>query len=196
MKKINKGGKFFLTMAVAFMLSLSVVGVTRALLTDKEESYQNTIKAATINLQVGDSDPSVMALDFSEVVPDQIYKSTTNVISNGGLAGNFWMALNITNSQEAENPEGETNTTGKGELEDCAELRIVFDEGTPEELILLEHTIASMAIMDLDPGSGSTLDQRLQAGTEMTVQLRTNFCGNEAMGDSFDLNFDFHLDQV
>ena len=119
----------------------------------------------------------------------------TAISSVGGVGGNFWLEVDVSNSLEMDNPEGETDIIGEGELDDCAEVQIVFDDDMGNEELGLAWTPVS-AIGPIDTTPSSITDGFVSAGGRMNLQLRTDNCGNEAMGDAFDLDLIFHLDQV
>jgi hypothetical protein len=181
---------------LALALSLGVITVARAILKDTEYSTGNTVKGATLNLQVGDTDPSTLSFSFDEMVPGIQQQIFTDIISDGGYDGNFWLEVSTSNSQEMENPESETDVTGDGELEECASLKIVFDVGSTDPITLLDYTTVSEVPAELDRLKGTVLDERIAAGSEMNLMMITNACGSEAQGDAFDLDLTFHLDQI
>lgn len=190
MKKIIVAG------LVAGILSIGFTGLVRALLRDVESSHGNLVSGATINLQVGDSDPSLFTFGFENMVPGEMKEVATNIASVGGLAGNFSMQLGVSNSSEGDNPEPETDITGDGELEECAEVSLVFGDGL-ENRVLLDFTPMALATTVLDAAADTQIDQWVADGTaKMRLLMRTDACGPEAMGDQFEMDLMFFLDQV
>lgn len=191
---MNKLKKLFFALLLAATLGLTTVTATKALLQDTETSLGNTVTGATINLRVGDDDPSTFSFNFNNVVPGEIHQLWVDVAKDGGIGGNFWMEVASSNSLELENPEGETDILGEGELDDCAEVQLVFDDNMGTEILALPFTTLS-EIGEIDSGLTS-IDGLVDGGARMNLQLRTDACGPEAMGDAFDLDLTFHLDQV
>lgn len=191
MKKIILG--FLLT----GLLSMSLVHLARAFLKDTETSYGNPVTGATLNLRVGETDPSIFQFGFENVKPGEIHQFWVAVVSDGGVAGNFWMQVEAINSHEGVNPESETDTVGKGELDECAEVAIAFEQdGMPEPVTLLNWT-PIMNVGTLDAGANTPVDQIVNSQEgKMHFMLRTDICGAEAMGDGFDVNLAFYLEQV
>ena len=187
--------KLFFATLIAIALGMSTTTITKALLQDTETSSGNTVRGATINLRVGDQDPSIFSFAFNNVVPGEIHQLWVEVANTGGIGGNFWMEANSSNSLELDNPEGETDILGEGELDDCAEVQIVFDDDAGTEVLAMPFSPIS-ALGSIDSNIGSQIDALVDAGARMNLQLRTDACGNEAMGDAFDLDLVFHLDQV
>ena len=119
--------KLFGAILIAGLLVISMVTITRALLQDVEYVTGNKVIGATVNLQVGDNDPSTVSFIFNKVKPGEEREFSVPIASVGGYIGNFWYELNTSNSIEGENPESETETTGEGELDDCAEVFVNFE---------------------------------------------------------------------
>lgn len=187
--------KVFFSLLLAVIFGLSTVSITRALLKDTEISSGNTVKGASINLQVGDQDPSILSFDFNNVIPGEIHQLWTEVKNIGGIGGNFWLEVTTGNSLELNNPEGETDILDEGDLVNCAELQLSFDNDFHDEEIVLPFTPVKN-ITAVDIVSNTMVDTIVDEGAVMNLQLRTDNCGNEAMGDAFDLDLVFHLDQV
>jgi len=187
--------KIIFAFLLALIFGTGAAKVTRALLQDTEESLGNTITGATINLQVGDNDPSNFSFSFNNVVPREIHQLWTEISSIGGIGGNFWLELQTSNSLELNNPEGETDIIGEGELDDCAEVQLVFDDNMGHEVLALPFTKLG-EVGPVDSAMSTQVDGFVQSGARMNLQLRTDACGNESMGDAFDLDLIFHLDQV
>jgi hypothetical protein len=192
---MNNIKKTFFILLLAIFLGLSSVTATKALLQDTETSFGNTVKGATINLRVGDTDPSTFAFNFNNVTPGEIHQFWVEVAKDGGIGGNFWMEVDSSNSLELENPEGETEITGEGELDDCAEVQIIFDDDMGTEVLALPFTPVKDIVNPIDQNL-SSIDSLVDGGARMNLQLRTDLCGSEAMGDAFDLDLSFYLEQV
>lgn len=191
---MNNIKKVFLALLLALFLGLSSVGATKALLQDTETSFGNTVKGASINLRVGDDDPSTFSFNFNNVTPGEIHQFWVEIAKDGGIGGNFWMEVASSNSLEMDNPEGETDILGEGDLDDCAEVQIIFDDDMGTEVLAIPFTPVN-AIAPIDTNL-STIDSLVDGGARMNLQLRTDACGSESMGDAFDLDLTFHFDQV
>jgi hypothetical protein len=114
------------------------------------------------------------------------------------MTGNFWMEVQAVNSTEGENPESETDTTGEGELDDCAEVWLGFTNIENPALTAqsLDWTVIN-TISPVETFWGNSVDAWINARiAQFTLKLRNDNCGPEAMGDGFDLDLIFHLDQV
>lgn len=192
---MNKIKRIFFALLLATALGLTSVKVTKALLQDTETSFGNTVKGASINLRVGDTDPSTLAFSFNNVTPGEIHQLWVEVAKDSsGIGGNFWLEVATSNSLELDNPEGETDILGEGELDDCAEVQLIFDDNLGTEVLALPFTSVAQ-IGQVDYGLTS-IDTLVDGGARMNLQLRTDNCGSEAMGDAFDLDLTFHLEQI
>ena len=190
--------KFVKILILTTILSLGVYGIAQAFFTDTEESYANPVQASTINLQVGDSDPSVYSFSFPNVFPGQTFETETNIANTSNLPGNFWIEIGGSNSQEGENPEGETDTEGEGELIDCADVRLSFVDDVGQEVVVFDSMPLTSYLRTYDYAEvNSAVDEMVNMSTaKMKVQMRIDNCGKESMADSFDIDMVFHLDQV
>lgn len=179
-------------------VAISTFKLTKAFFSDTEESIGNLFSNPYVNLQVGDSDPSVYQFGYSDFKRNEIYENEVAVVRAGGTGGNFSMEFSHDSSTEGINPEAETDTEGEGELDDCIEFRVVFDNGASEEvwfdwsnLTDIEGFIHNEGFMD-----GET-DYWVNCGiANMKLQARTHNCGNEAMGDQFLMNIKFYFDET
>lgn len=188
--------KIIISLLVAGVLSFGLTSAARALLQDTEYSTGNLVKGATINLRVGDNDPSTFSFIFNNVSPGEIRELQVPVANMGGVTGNFWMEVTTDNSQEGDNPESETEITGEGELDDCAEIWVGFDNSDLLTAQSVDWTAAN-AVGSLETFWGNNVDAWVGVKTaRLNLKLRTDNCGTDAMGDQFDLNLIFHLDQV
>lgn len=180
------------------MVVTGIVSLSKAYFSDTELSLGNKISMGTVNLQVGDHDPSTFSFEFSNIAPGEMWQTYAAVKTIGSLSGNFWFDVATSNSQEGDNPEAETDTEGEGDLENCTELRIVFyNDSTGEEFELFDFTPIGDLVGGHEEHSGSDVDALVESNLAiMNLQARMDNCGNEAMGDSFDLDLAFHLQQV
>ena len=193
--------KLLIAIILAGLLSFSLATVNRALLQDIEQTTVK-VRGATLNLKVGENDPSTVSYVFNNLVAGEIREFWLPIASVGGLDGNFWMELVTKNSAEGDNPESETDVAGEGELDKCAEVWIGFDNSAdPENQTILEaQTIdwtSINTVSSLETFWGNQVDAWVGVGSaKMHLMMRTDNCGSEAMGDVFDLDVIFHLDQV
>lgn len=189
--------KIFLAILIALGLSLGVITVAKALLTDTETSMGNTVRGASLNLKVGDNDPTTYSFSFDNIAPGEVWQSWSSIESTGSISGNFWLDLAVSNSGEGDNPEAETDILGDGELESCAEIKMGFFDPQGAETLLFDFTPVAAAVGSHDQLVGSVIDALIEAGaTNFNIEMRTDACGNEAMGDQFDVDLIFYLDQV
>lgn len=188
--------KLLITIVLAGLLSLLMTNVARALLQDTEYIMDNQVRGATINLQVGDNDPSTVNFVFNNVQPGEIREFSVPIANVGGIGGNFWMEVQTDDSQEGDNPEAETDTLGEGELDDCAEIWIGFENDNDLSAQTLDWTPVN-TVGNLEEFWGNNVDSWVNVGiARFQLKLRADNCGVESMGDMFDLNLIFHLDQI
>ncbi|MFH2118523.1 MAG: hypothetical protein ABII10_02210 [Candidatus Paceibacterota bacterium] len=193
--------KLLIAIILAGLLSFSLVTAAKALLQDTEQ-VGGRVRGATINLLVGDNDPSTASFIFNNLATNEEHELVLPIASIGGLAGNFWMEVLTSNSQEGDNPESETDTTGEGELDKCAEVWIGFDNSEdPEFQTLLEAQALDWTpvneVGEVEKFWGNSIDAWVGIeAAKMHLKMRADNCGPESMGDMFDMNLIFHLDQV
>jgi len=189
--------KLLIAVVIAGLLVASMTAAARALLQDTEYVTGNKVIGATLNLQVGENDPSTVSFIFNNVKPGEEREFSVPIANTGKVTGNFWLEVAASNSTEGDNPEPETDTTGEGELDDCAEIWINFtnNENTQEAQVIDWTTINT--VDTLETFWGNSVDAWVGVGTAIfNLKLRTDNCGPEAMGDGFDLDLMFHLDEV
>jgi len=188
--------KLALSLLFITAIAVSALGATWALFSDIEESRDNPVSLATLDLQVGDNNPSTLSFNFNNLSPANSPEwVTANIRSIGDIAGDFWMEIITKDSSEGKNPEPETNIdpADGGELEECAEARVTFNN-TP----LFDFTPVASLATEWDKGWGSDIDAWVESvsGANFKLEVRTTNCTAEAMGDSFNLDLVFHLDQT
>jgi hypothetical protein len=189
--------KLLIAIVLAGVLSLSLVTAVRALLQDTEKA-NGKLWGATLNLQVGDNDPSTVNFIFNNMQPGEERELTVPIASVGGLSGNFWLEMLIENSSEGDNPESETDITGEGELDDCVEVKVYFENTDNPDLtaVSLDWTPVN-DVGEVEKFWGNNVDAWIGVGiAKFYLLARADNCGSESMGDSFDLDLIFHLDQV
>ncbi|MBD3250221.1 MAG: hypothetical protein GF381_01445 [Candidatus Pacebacteria bacterium] len=191
----NKIKQITLSLIIIFVTVAGAVSASRALFTDTELSAK-TISMGTLNLQIGSEDPFVIPLDFTGMVSGDSRTYEAEIKNTGTIVGNFWFEPEISNSQEGENPESETDIEGEGEMDDCVRMTAsIFDQNQEQVLIDDVALVDLQAEYDLEPHS--LIDQLVNGRMAyLRLYVHTNQCGNEAIGDLVDMNLMFHLDQV
>lgn len=189
--------KLFGAILIAGLLVISMVTITRALLQDVEYVTGNKVIGATVNLQVGDNDPSTVSFIFNKVKPGEEREFSVPIASVGGYIGNFWYELNTSNSIEGENPESETETTGEGELDDCAEVFVNFENTDNGQVASSLDWTTVNQVGNQEQFWGNSPDAWVGTGVaQFNLKLRTDACESDSMGDGFDLDLVFHLEEV
>lgn len=182
----------------AVLLVILVVTFARysQALFDDAEVTTHQISMGTLNLQVGESDPAAVNLDFTNLKSGETRVYEIDITNTGELAGNFWFETEIVNSLEGENPEPENNKLEPGDLGDCLRLRTTFDDDTHEPINLIDYSLFKLLAERYETEAGTVIDEMVNQGTKLKIDVNADNCANFAMGDSLDLNLIFHLDQV
>lgn len=192
----HKFKQITLSLLIIFLTVIAAIQASQALFTDTELS-QNTISLGTLNLQVGQDDPSVLALDFSGMMAHETRTYEAQIQNTGEINGNFWFEPEVTNSLEGANPESETNTTDDGEMDDCVRLRVSFSDPTNDPISVIDYALLKILDTSYETDPNTLVDNMINGGeATMTIMVNTDNCDNQAMGDTVDLNLLFHLDQV
>ncbi len=194
------------TLIAIAALSVLVGSAFTAAFSDQESSQQNELKAGILNLQLGNSDTYILKFNNEDpLAPGSEGAIKTSIGNDGDVEGNFYVSVSLTNDIEGENPPPEkgTNTdpADGGELDNCVDVRATVSNATETASAVLFDWIRADQLhgegqtWDEDPGTA--VDDLINDGDAvLTVQWEVNQeCGNEMMGDIFDLNFEFHLDQ-
>lgn len=185
-----------LSLLIIFATVAAAVKASYALFDDVEQT-NSTISMGHLNLQVGDSDPSLVELDLAGMVSDEVRIFDVLVKNTGEIEGNFWIQPIVENSLEGDNYEAETDTTGDGELDDCVRLKLRFNQDGTDEQILVNHFLLKNLPATIDQDQATVIDQMVNAGdTQMSIEIDTANCHNSSMGDTIDFGLRFHLDQV
>jgi predicted ribosomally synthesized peptide with SipW-like signal peptide len=125
--------KILLSLSVIAAVAAIAIGGTVAYFSDTETSTGNTFSAGTLNLQVGDSDPTSVKITLSGMKPGDTGNAATWLVKNtGSIAGKLTIAVGaITNNEnnciEPEQDAGDTScgtSTDQGEL--GANLKVAF----------------------------------------------------------------------
>lgn len=199
MLKQLKFSKLFLSLLFLAGVAISTFSFTKAYFADTEVSTGNLFSVETINLQVGDTDPSTYNFIFDDLRPGKVKERTVAVHNIGGFGANFSMEFSHDTSLEGATAESETDKDGEGDLDDCVELRVVFDNSSVNEQVMfdwsylpdIENKIHNEAWQD------GQIDYWVNTRVaNMTIQARADSCGNEVFGDTFLMNLTFHLDQL
>jgi predicted ribosomally synthesized peptide with SipW-like signal peptide len=120
--------KILLSLSVIAAVAAIAIGGTVAYLTDTETSQGNTFIAGTLNLKVGDDDPTSVKIELPNMKPGETGNAANWLVKNtGSIAGKLTIAVGaITNNEnECKEPEGDnTCDTTEGEL--GANLKVAF----------------------------------------------------------------------
>jgi hypothetical protein len=196
MKKRLRKKVLFVSLGVICLMLLAGT-VIKALLTDTETSANNLVSGTSIDLQVGDQNPSIFGFDFTNMTPNEERVVNSSIQNTGALPGNFWFEVNAHDSDEGENFPAEVDTTGEGELDDCTELKVVFYDDLGNAMTQFEYTPITTLESVQNANANTSIDNLINArATDFDVFVKTGACENDAMGDSFMLDFVFHLDQI
>ncbi|NLG06410.1 MAG: hypothetical protein GX559_01785 [Candidatus Pacebacteria bacterium] len=196
MSKNKKIKKLSLGLVLTIVLLFGALRLSKALFSDVETLQDNTAGAASVNLQLGGKDPTVVKFSFPNLIPGVPVSSTVGVTDIGTGADfdeNLYIGLVVTDSDEGTNTEAETDITGEGELDDCLMMRVSYKDLGGNMVEIQPYTLFSeLENIFIDEENFSALDDLLQITTvNITFDVSADACGNEAMGDTvtFDLNF-------
>lgn len=182
-------------MLAIILIGAAVVGMSKGLFQD-EEVAGSSISLGTLNLQIGDNDPSTIALDFTNMEPGEERIYSLNLKNTGQVLGNFWFEGEVVSSLEGVNSEAETDTQEPGDLDTCAKMNIEVDDLHGNTLQLATDTYLIDMANSFETESGTYVDEGVNHGPiEMRVKVDTYDCGPEAMGDIVDMNLNFYLEQ-
>ena len=124
--------KILVSLMLIGLISL-VIGSTYSFFSDIETSEDNSFIAGTLNLQVGDEDPSTVKFTIQDLKPGDSGRIVWNVKNTGSLSGNFSVTVSAITSYENERIEPEEDagdtTTGtiQGELRYYLKVSIWLD---------------------------------------------------------------------
>lgn len=184
-----------LSLLAIILIGAAVVGMSKGLFQD-EEVAGSSISLGTLNLKIGEDDPSSIALDFTGMEPGEERVYSFNLRNTGQVQGNFWFEGEVLASLEGINSESEADIEEPGDLAACAKMNIEVDDlhgNTPQ---LVTDTYLSDMENSFETESGTYVDEGVNHGPiEMRVKVDTYDCGPEAMGDIVDMNLNFYLEQ-
>ncbi len=199
MQRHFKFPKLLLSLLFLTGIVITTFSFTKAYYSDIKVSQGNLFSAATINLKVGEIDSVAYDFGFQDLEPGKIFEKTVAIHNSGAIEGNFSMEFEHYASSEGENSESETDTEGEGDLDDCIELRVVFDNNSGESQVLFDWS----RLVDIEGKfhSGASQDGAINSWinnkvANMTIQARIDNCGNEVYGDTFLMNLGFYLYQI
>ncbi len=187
--------RIILSFLAIILVGAAVVGISKGLFQDEEVAESN-ISLGTLNLKIGDDDPSTIALDFTGMEPGEERVYSFNLRNTGQVKGNFWFEGEVLASLEGVNSEAETDTEEPGDLDNCAKMNIEVDDlhGNTPQLVTDTYLVDMGSSFETD--SGTFVDEGVNHGPiEMRVKVDTYDCGPEAMGDIVDMNLNFYLEQ-
>jgi len=190
------------TLIAIAALSVLVGSAFTAAFSDQESSKQNELTAGVLDLQLGNSDTYILRFNNEEPLAPGSDGAVETAIGNAGdVDGNFYVTVTLANDSEGDNPPPETDIEGDGELDNCVDVRATLSNATETATAVLFDWIRADQLHEpgetWDEDSGTAVDDLINAGDAfLTIEWRVDReCGNEMMGDVFDLNFSFHLDQ-
>ena len=191
------------TLIAIAALSVLVGSAFTAAFSDQESSQQNELKAGILNLQLGEK--HVLRFNDGEEVlaPGSKGAVSTSIRNDGNIEGNFYVKVTLSNDSEGDDPqpEPETDKEGDGELDACVDIRATLTNTAETATAVLFDWIRADQLHNpgriWDEDSHTAVDDLINAGDAiLTIEWRVDReCGNEMMGDIFDLNFTFRLDQ-
>ena len=102
-------------------------------------------------------------------------------------------------SSEGENVEGETDTEGEGELDECVTIAFSYiSPATGDRLaVYAPVTLNSLTGFSFDQLASSSLDGFLVDNTiDLDIDFNADACGPEAMGDYFTMEMNMYYEQT
>ncbi len=199
--------KMFKSLITIAAVAAIAVGATGAYFSDSESVTGNTFSAGTLDLQVGESNPTTWSFGADNIAPGANINADTTIANIGTIDGNASISFAVNNSSEGVNPPPETNIVPDGDLEEQMRIMVYMREDGSGGFVNIG--IAGFA----DVLDGQTLDIPdaqdawiNDSSTNTEIRIRAWFVqdthmfstgdNNDTMGDSFDLDLVFHLDQI
>ena len=196
MKKI-----FPLVVSIAIIMlagTFASVGIL-AQFSDTEQIGVHDIQAGTLNLQVGDNDPSTVHITIQDIQPGFYVKKHYRIYNTGTLDGKLSVVFSsITNDDngltEPEQTDGDsTGGAGEGELGQCLIINGIFVEGCSS----LRITPYKTKLNNVDGYTTGPVD--LNVGTKNNLKLEFWLpigTGNIVQSDSVEFDITFNLVQA
>lgn len=148
---------------------------TVALFSDTERSSSNTVQAGTLDLSVSSGDESAV-LNVENAGPGSSGSKSVAVENVGTLDGVVSFVFGQYVSEEGDNPESETDTSGEGELHDDVEVTVSLGETAIRDGKFMSVFDGSKASRTVSLPSGEVRDLVFEWSIPESV-------GNDAQGD-------------
>jgi len=189
-----------LSLVVVSALALGSVKLSQALFSDTETLVNNTAGAASVNLQLAGQDPTQVQFNLPYIMPGAPQTASIGMTDTGtgpDFNENLYIDFVLTDSDEGENVEAETDTDPtKGELDECVMLRASYTHDGVEHEVLPYSYLSDLQGTFIDEQSGSDLDNLLQTTTvNLDFEFSADNCDNAAMGDTFAFDMIFYYEQ-
>jgi len=198
--------RIILSLVTIVAVAAIATGATVAYFSDTETSNSNTFAAGTLNLQVGVTDPSTWNFNLSNMKPGDNSNFDAAIKNIGTIDGDAKIDIAVSNSVEGDNLEPESDTTEPGDLDKQVRIIVYMQEDSGDGFTNI-GAINGYA-SNLNGNSfdiPNTYDGWINDdSTDTKIRFRVTFMddsgqpfdNDDAMGDSFDLDLTFHLDQV
>jgi len=203
MDKIKIAKSLFTVFAVAVL----AIGATGAYFSDTETVAGNTFAAGTLDLQIGSSNPTTWGFGAGNMAPGANINATTTIANIGTIDGDASISFAVNNSSEGANLPAETNIDPDGDLEEQMRIMVYMREdgvgGFQNIGIASFANVLDGQTLDIPAAQDAWIND---SSTNTEIRVRAWFVedthgfstgdNNDTMGDSFDLDLDFHLDQI
>lgn len=195
------------SLLIIVAVAVVAVGATGALFSDTEYVAGNTFAAGTLDLQVGSTNPTTWVFGAGNMAPGANVNSDTTIANIGTIDGDASITFHVNNSDEGVNPPAETEITPDGDLEEQMRIMVYMRE----DGVGGWQNIGIAGFADVLNGNTYDIPDAQDAwindsSTNTEIRVRAWFVedthgfstgdNNDTMGDSFDLDMDFHLDQI
>jgi predicted ribosomally synthesized peptide with SipW-like signal peptide len=186
--------KIFKSVFVIFAMAVLAIGATGAQFSDTEKVLGNTFAAGTLDLQVGDTNPTTWSFGGDNLAPGDVVRNVTAKVKNlGTIDGDLSMDIDVSDSND-------------GDLEEQMELRFYIkeDASAPDGYVntglvgyisALDGTTFNFSPEHNSWINDETTDTRIRFNATFKDDAGKSFDNNDAMGDTFDLDLTFHLIQ-
>jgi len=179
--EINR--KVLASVFIISMLAFSLGYGTMSLFSDTETSSGNTFTAGTLNLKVGDNDPTTWNFAISNLKPGDSGSESVTVTNTGTLDGK--LSITFSNLVDAENVVYEPelpDTDADGELAEVLHLVITIDGTTIYDGMASGITGASLPDYSLGHGVSKTFTVAYGIDSAVGNNIQSDIAG-------FDITF-------
>jgi len=136
--------KIIISLSVIGIVAAIAIGGTVAFFSDTETSTGNTFTAGTLNLKVGDDDPTTWSYYAGDIKPGDEDKEFVTLQNTGSIDGYLHITFaNLVNDEMGcTEPEGDVDSTcdnpgeNKGELAENLDILFYLDENTDDNFNL------------------------------------------------------------